>query len=399
MGILQKCFITGNRIEKGDRHLIILSSGGYSELTSRERSIIKQFRWLAFLIVPYFQMIIYFASKHRRVVEIDTAAGEMEIDNFSKKSNLIEGVAFEVLVLVAIWVFVYYFGMINGITSLGYFGYALLGFSGVYILFISPYLHRDLWHRLGLGEPFEIVSILKSGTTAQRKKTIALVFAVGSIHILMTLPNWGYVLIKMGVRVRNPDLYTYLTTTAAGTVVAFMAGVFSFLILALFFIRWDNFISSSRALILFGGIFSLAIVVTGAIYASINNDWSKFESFVWASSDPDNFISRASFYIIWGMVQQFLFLSYFNSRFRKGFKNTKSGKFVSALLTGLCFGLIHLPFLPLSILTFIGGFAYGCFFPRDKYANLFIMGVAHGVAGTLVSMLTPIEMSVGPWAI
>ena len=47
-------------------------------------------------------------------------------------------------------------------------------------------------------------------------------------------------------------------------------------------------------------------------------------------------------------------------------------------------------------ITFAGGILFGWFFQNDEYRNLFIMGIAHGVGGTLVGMLTPIEMNVGP---
>jgi membrane protease YdiL (CAAX protease family) len=252
---------------------------------------------------------------------------------------------------------------------------------------------------LGLGKPLEIKSLLEKSDKSQKQQLIVLVIVLGAIYNYMTLPNWSLVLIRFGLRGRNPELFRFLTQTTEGTIIAILTGILTYLVLVFFLIRWDNFISSAKVLIPFGALFCLGIVVTGMVYAMIDNDWSLFENFRWISQDSDSFLTHASFYTMWGMVQQYLFLSYFNTRFRKGFDNSKKGQFLCALCTGLCFGLIHMPFLPLSTLTFIGGFLYAYFFGKDKYRNLFIMGIAHGFGGTLVSMLTPMVMVVGPWGI
>ena len=397
MILFRDCLISEKKIEKGRRKCILLSQEGYDLLDDREKSMIQKYKWLIVFFVPYLQMIIYYSLNHKQPVEIQTSIGETEFDTFSKKQNLIEGILIELLIMASIWFFVYYLGMVLELRVFEYIGYVLMGFGGIYAIFLVPYLHRDSWHGLGLGKPLEIKSLLSQLKTNKKRQLIVTVIVLGVIYNYTTLPNWSLVLIRFGLRGRNPDLFRFLTQTAEGTIIAIITGIFTYLILVLVLIRWDNFLDAAKVLIPFGGLFCLGIVITGMVYATIGNDWSLFENFRWISQDSDSFLTHASFYTMWGIVQQYLFLSYFNTRFRKGFENSKRGQFLCALFTGLCFGLIHMPFLPLSTLTFIGGFLYAYFFGKDKYRNLFIVGIAHGFGGTLVSMLTPMVMNVGPW--
>ena len=101
------------------------------------------------------------------------------------------------------------------------------------------------------------------------------------------LPNWSLILIRFGMRGRDPEGYAFLTTTAGGTVVAVIVGIIVYIALALFLIRWDNFVSTFKSMLPFIVIFCLGIVITGVIYAAVGNDWTKFENFKWISSDSD----------------------------------------------------------------------------------------------------------------
>lgn len=399
MVLPRNCFITQKPIEKGQRRCLILSTEGYELLEETEKQRIARFRWLAFLIFPYIQAVIYYASKHREPTEIHTSIGETEFDNYSKRHNLIEGIFIEALIMFSIWFLIYYLGMVNQLVVFEYLGYALLGLGGLYVLFISHYLHRDSWHGIGLSKPLEIKELLSNYDANKKRQLIILLVILGVVFNFLFLPNWSLILIRFGMRGRDPEGYAFLTTTAGGTVVAVIVGIIVYIALALFLIRWDNFVSTFKSMLPFIVIFCLGIVITGVIYAAVGNDWTKFENFKWISSDSDSFITHSSFYTMWGMVQQYLFLSYFNTRFRKGFSNTKTGQIGCAICTGLCFGLIHMPELPLSTLTFIGGFMYSYFFGKDSSRNLFIMGIAHGIGGTLVGMLTPMVMVVGPWGV
>jgi hypothetical protein len=97
-------------------------------------------------------------------------------------------------------------------------------------------------------------------------------------------------------------------------------------------------------------------------------------------------------YIYWGLAQELLFLGYWCTLLTKIYKN----KYTIALLSSLCFGLIHFPSWPLMIFTCVGGFFWAIAWQRNDARNIFIMGAIHGYAGTLVAKLIPITMSVGP---
>ncbi len=97
-------------------------------------------------------------------------------------------------------------------------------------------------------------------------------------------------------------------------------------------------------------------------------------------------------YIYWGLVQELLFLGYWCTLLTKVYKN----KYVIAFLSSLCFGLIHFPSWPLMIFTCVGGFFWAIAWQRNDARNIFVMGLIHGYAGTLVAKFIPITMSVGP---
>ncbi len=97
-------------------------------------------------------------------------------------------------------------------------------------------------------------------------------------------------------------------------------------------------------------------------------------------------------YIYWGLAQELLFLGYWCTLLTKVYKN----KYVIALLSSLCFGLIHFPSWPLMIFTCVGGFFWAIAWQRNDSRNIFVMGAIHGYAGTLVAKFIPITMSVGP---
>ena len=58
---------------------------------------------------------------------------------------------------------------------------------------------------------------------------------------------------------------------------------------------------------------------------------------------------------------------------------------------------MHPPAWWLVLATFPVGVLYGWLFQQDRYRNLFVIGVTHGVAGVLYAALIPGSMAVGPW--
>ncbi|MGV9171826.1 MAG: CPBP family intramembrane glutamic endopeptidase [Promethearchaeia archaeon] len=100
-------------------------------------------------------------------------------------------------------------------------------------------------------------------------------------------------------------------------------------------------------------------------------------------------------YVFWGWLQQLLFLGVFNTYFARAFEiREKKQRRYACLCSALFFGLIHLPNFWLSIFTFISGYIWAYFFMQSR--NLWAMGIIHGLGGTLLNKLAPINFSVGP---
>jgi len=103
-------------------------------------------------------------------------------------------------------------------------------------------------------------------------------------------------------------------------------------------------------------------------------------------------------YVIWGTLQEVLFLSYFNTRIRKSF----SSPLTAAVVTAMVFALFHLRAYTLMAICFGIGIVWGLLFQAAP--NLFLMGLAHGVSGGFGTMfqvvgmkLVKINARVGPF--
>ena len=167
MVLPRNCFITQKPIEKGQRRCLILSTEGYELLEETEKQRIARFRWLAFLIFPYLQAVIYYASKHREPTEIHTSIGETEFDNYSKRHNLIEGIFIEALIMFSIWFLIYYLGMVNQLVVFEY--WISLSVSAVFMFysFTLPYRDSLAWCRLS--KAFEIKSFFSNYVEIKRQ--------------------------------------------------------------------------------------------------------------------------------------------------------------------------------------------------------------------------------------
>lgn len=100
-------------------------------------------------------------------------------------------------------------------------------------------------------------------------------------------------------------------------------------------------------------------------------------------------------YVFWGWLQQLLFLGVFNTYFARAFRiREKKQRLLACLCSASFFGLIHIPNFWLSFFTFISGFIWALFFMQSR--NLWAMGIIHGLGGTLLNKLAPINFSVGP---
>ncbi len=141
-----------------------------------------------------------------------------------------------------------------------------------------------------------------------------------------------------------------MTTGVLGTILTLIFECFAFILLALVLIRWDTFWSMLRNFILYMVGFWAIIVLIGVINAAVTNNWTSFTGFVFWDNTDNSFIPHVGFYLLWGMIQQWLCLGYFNTRLRKGIGNRKygaiSGKLICALISGVFFAGLHIPIFP-----------------------------------------------------
>lgn len=114
-----------------------------------------------------------------------------------------------------------------------------------------------------------------------------------------------------------------------------------------------------------------------------------------ALADPLAIFGQWAGYVTWGWVQQLIFAGYFGVLFSRAFPVEKSRWELTkaCLCTATAFTLVHLPNFWLMVFTFFGGL-FGTFVFLQSH-NLFILGMSHGFAGSLLNKITPINFSVG----
>jgi membrane protease YdiL (CAAX protease family) len=93
-------------------------------------------------------------------------------------------------------------------------------------------------------------------------------------------------------------------------------------------------------------------------------------------------------YLAWGVVQQYLLNGYFLNRLRPAFGDGRG-----ATLAAILFSCAHLPNPFLMTVTFAGGNI--CSRVYLKHGNLWVLGLAHGLIGFTLHLITPPEISGG----
>ncbi len=120
-----------------------------------------------------------------------------------------------------------------------------------------------------------------------------------------------------------------------------------------------------------GGVVSVAIpllVMAMGHPVPANPDWPKFRN-LWP-------------YVIWAVGQQFLLQSYFYLRFE-----SLLGARVAVLVSSVLFALLHLPNMPLTGLTLLGGLFFTEMF--RTFRSLYPLAVAHALMGIAIAYSFP----------
>jgi len=329
--------------------------------------------------------------------ELINAAGEAEGDRRSARWNLVEALVVFGALELSIWGLVAGLGMARGSRAWLFTGHAALGLCLLYIVALSPWVHGDTAHSWGL--PRRGALRQRLGDTRLRAPTLGMLTVLGCAVTLAVWQGWPNLLARLGVRRHFRAAFDWLTLTTSGSALGGALGALVLLRAAVWAVRWDNLDRSLRALAPLALGLWLSVPALAVLYALATGDWSRLRAPRWLEIHPDR--TSVIFYLLWGFVQQGLFLGYFNARFRRAIAPRRRGllpsRALAALLTGLVFGAVHLPNLPLVGLGAVEGALLAWAFQSDATRNLFVAAVIHAVAGTLFSALLPVSMEIGPW--
>lgn len=374
-------------------------------------------------------------------------AGEPEREAKSRLFNAVEGIGIYLMVLITLWPFCFLFGKIMGSEFALKAANAPLVLGALFLLFVSPFIHRDTAESWGVGNPRRLWQLLHESALPKR------LFILGMMATLMIVLNYANYL-------RWPDVAKFIglrdtvvmefTDTAKHPFGLFFVIPFGLLISSLLVtcaIRYDNF-GTAFATALKISLPLMAMAFVGAYAAG---GWNAFRGF-----DPRLYALGVFGYVFWGAVQQLLFSSYFGTRMRKAFgPSTSPGNsipkaqrwlvalkigagvsvalalggyatchgvygaeqapptlilwflgvslpFVTAwgyfyacdkkrmLVATLCgsfFGLIHIDSYGLVIVTFLLGIMLVYAFMEEKNRNLVALGFVHGLLGSTFGWL------------
>ena len=270
---------------------------------------------------------------------IATTAGGLEREAKSRRFNALEAFGLITFILIILWPFCYLCGVLGGSETVQNLAMYPLILGALYILFVSPFLHKDTLDAWGLGNPLTLWRMMTQGPPAKRAAIIAIVTA---LFLVLNYVNYW----------RWPDVVRFFQAHETplrdcnqgfpGLLVVFGAGTCLSALIITFGIRYDNFLPAFKtamtiALPMFGTICLGAYVQRGA------QAFSGFE--------PSKFLLDVLGYLFWGFTQQLLFSSYFGTRVRKAFGPSanpnnavpKNKRPQTALLFGAVLALIASP--------------------------------------------------------
>ena len=100
-------------------------------------------------------------------------------------------------------------------------------------------------------------------------------------------------------------------------------------------------------------------------------------------------------YLVFGPLQALIFFGFAETRLRVLLGDGRRGLLLTAAATALIFASVHLPNLPLTALTLVGGFGWALIFYRRP--NVLLLGLSHALLGTLVHEVIGLNTRIGPF--
>ncbi|MBF0546871.1 MAG: CPBP family intramembrane metalloprotease [Candidatus Riflebacteria bacterium] len=289
--------------------------------------------------------------------------------------------------IVLIWTLVTIWGILPTGKTAGVLGDVLLGFSIFYILFLSGPLNKDTHQDWGIGSPSAFLEYLKKGEHRNLARMGFLLVNLFVIAGCFFFPE-GCNEILTGLLRRSIGIKLQTMIPQYLIILGFLTMANLFLICV---VRYDNLVQVAKFIAIYFLVGSFLVFITGYVYIYLLNNG-------YVELIPQRGIIRIGTYIFWGTLQELLFLSYFNTRIRKGI----SSPLLSSLLTAVIFSIYHLTAYTLMFICFLVGILWALIFQTAP--NLFALGVCHGISGGFGSFfqvhgmtIFKIKGSVGPF--
>ncbi|GAB4314906.1 MAG: hypothetical protein Kow0069_16480 [Promethearchaeota archaeon] len=336
-------------------------------------------------------------------MEVQNTAGQLEQETKSRHWNVVEALVAMALIQVVMWA-VWFPMELAEKPDAETVAVALFVPLALYFLFVSPFLHKDTLKGWGLGDPRHVVEKLRGGPAKSRAFFAAVVLLLVVVGAVAVSAFWEDVAGFVGLN--DADAAAFKASPGGAIAVALLGGAVG-AFLALFVVRYDNFLNALKVAL----VVIVALGVPLFLLALTIGDVSQVSA--------SEFAVGVFGYIFWGAIQQFLFSSYFGTRFRKGFapseelegpaaatreqeKRLYKRRFLVSVINGSFFGLIHVPSWTLTAFTMTLGVVLSWLFMKDANRNLLALGLIHGFLGSMAGQFFSddvVEMSVGPSAV
>jgi hypothetical protein len=324
---------------------------------------------------------------------LTTVGGFAEAEYRSRLFNRAEAFIAMGLLLAALWWIVHPFAVLQEQRAASAIGVTIIALVGIWCLFVSPRLHGDTLASWGVGDPRQLWQELRAAMQTKGKRVWLWLFLLLNIAVWAIFVAMFDKAVVFLVKTNQQATLTFFTTPFGWFLRFFISLILTF-VATVVVMRYDNFVSALKpaliGIVMLGGIELLATCIWPASKELRDKQW---------------FLAMIG-YIAWGAMQQILFCGYFGNRLRKGFAPAASSprraafkRFGVACLSGMFFGLIHIPSWNLVLFTIILGIYLSWFFMDDRYRNLLALSLIHAVLGTLtrVFFAGSVHMSVGPW--
>ncbi|MDD4869026.1 MAG: hypothetical protein PHR77_00595 [Kiritimatiellae bacterium] len=321
---------------------------------------------------------------------IANTCGELEQEVKSRTYNIIEAFAMMTYCLIMLWLIIYPFGVLMRIEAAKLAGEIFLGLGAIYILFGSPFVHKDTLSSWGLGNPVALYANIRKRSVAGRILSVGLIFLIIASLTFVYCFEWKEA--SRFIFGLNYETAGRIQATAAGKAAIFLSGI----VMATFFstcvIRYDNFLSALST------AFKIILVLGMLEYATA---FIVMGSIAFADFQPRHFALDLLGYMFWGTLQQLLFSSYFGTRFRKGFTPATDPakqwqkRFWVSVLNGSFFGIIHINSWSLVGICWLLGVILSWVFMEDRNRNLVALGCVQGFLGSSLGWLFAAEKAGG----